>query len=94
MISPTSEIYKLTPEETTLGLANRSIFRLFCCNQPMQQFYVESHLPTIERPFGLSLINLECPLCKRQLQLEAIAGKQRFDVVADHLDIPILKRDL
>lgn len=60
----------------------------------MQQIYVQSVLPTTERPFGLSLITLECSGCQRQIQLEAIAGTTRFDLAIDYLEMPMLKRDL
>lgn len=69
-----SNIFQLDNEMTAFALAGRRLCTITCCNTLMEQVTIYSLLPTDVLSFGRSLVVLQCPRCKRTINLELILG--------------------
>jgi len=76
------KMFSLTADLTKEALVGRKIYKLSCCEKPMRQVDLKTHLPKESRPFGVSAMTLKCVVCHRHVSLDTFNGVMReYDVL-------------
>ena len=81
-----SGVFELNKQQTQRALTTRRIYRVLCCERTMSQKEVYSLLPTDKVPFGRSLIVLQCPTCKKVIELELFTSYPALAKILKVLD--------